>query len=570
MDNCQQEKNKVQQELLESQERYRVLVETIPDIIYELDTEGKFVFVSEAVEMLGYKPQELMGKHFSEIIHPDDIAKVSRETVLLQYKGKVTGDEEAPKLFDERRTGKRATKNLEVRLLHKNKRSTPEDYFYGEVHSSGNWQEVGQQKRFVGSIGIIRDITKRKIVEKILTRAKEELEMQTLELRKANDNIKKLYRELENKNKELQALDKLKSDFLSMVSHELRTPLTTIREGVSQVLDGALGPISQQQREFLSISLDDIERLERIINELLDISKIESGKLDLKLEYVDLVGLVKNICIIFGTQAQKKNLALRQNFSKENIGIFIDKDMISQVLTNLVGNAIKFTQEGYVEISIEDKDDFVECSVKDTGCGIAEENLPKIFEKFQQFSRVAGPGEKGTGLGLSIVKGIIDIHRGKLFVESKLNCGSKFSFILPKITLKEVMEDYIAKGLEEASSYNSSFSIINFGVNNFEALLKTIGPEKCNFVLGNLEQLVRLYLRKKSDLVIRENHPLFIILPLTEKTVAIKIMQRILSNFNNFLLTNRLNTLVSIYSKVFSFPQDCKTKDEFLNFLEIR
>jgi two-component system, OmpR family, phosphate regulon sensor histidine kinase PhoR len=233
-------------------------------------------------------------------------------------------------------------------------------------------------------------------------------------------------------------VDRLKTEFISTVSHELRTPLTTIRETVSQVLDGILGATTPEQREFLLICLEDIDRLTRIINDLLDISKIEARKIQLKPQMIDIVVLVKNVSMIFQTRFKEKGLELKTVLSGENIPAYADKDKIIQVLTNLVGNSLKFTEKGYIQISVEDKDDFVECSVFDTGRGISEEDLPKVFSKFQQFGRVDGPGERGTGLGLSIAKGIIEMHHGKFWVESRLNEWTKFSFTLPKANEKGV------------------------------------------------------------------------------------------------------------------------------------
>ncbi len=227
-------------------------------------------------------------------------------------------------------------------------------------------------------------------------------------------------------------VDRLKTEFISTVSHELRTPLTTIRETVSQVLDGILGPTTEQQREFLLICLEDIDRLTRIINDLLDISKIEARKIQLKPQMIDMVAVVKNVSMIFQSRFREKALELKTSFCRENIVAYADKDKIIQVLTNLVGNSLKFTEKGYIQISVDDKEEFVECSVFDTGRGISEEDLLKVFSKFQQFGRIDGPGERGTGLGLSIAKGIIEIHHGKFSVESRLNEWTKFSFTLPK------------------------------------------------------------------------------------------------------------------------------------------
>jgi len=231
---------------------------------------------------------------------------------------------------------------------------------------------------------------------------------------------------------ERKRLEKLKDEFVSNVSHELRTPLSIIKEGISLVLDGILGEVNPRQDNVLITAKDNIDRLSRIIDELLDISKIESGKLQLKRSRINLVDLIKRTAAGFEIKIKEKRLDLRMNFSGEEIFVYADVDKITEVFINLLGNAVKFTERGYIEISVQDRKDDVECYVKDSGMGIAEENLPKLFDKFQQFSRVSGPGERGTGLGLSIVKGLIKMHGGTIRAESRVAEGTKFIFTLPK------------------------------------------------------------------------------------------------------------------------------------------
>ena len=231
---------------------------------------------------------------------------------------------------------------------------------------------------------------------------------------------------------ERKRLERLKDEFVSNVSHELRTPLSIIKEAINLILDKIVGEVNQRQENVLVTAKDNIDRLTRIINELLDISKLEAGKLQLKKDNVDIVALIKKTVSSFKGKAGEKGLELKQNFSPAKIMLFIDADKITEVFINLLGNAVKFTDKGCIEISAEDKGSEVECFVRDTGIGIAEENLPKVFDKFQQFDRVSGPGERGTGLGLSIVKGIIEMHNGNIRVESRCGEGTKFTFVLPK------------------------------------------------------------------------------------------------------------------------------------------
>ena len=138
------------------------------------------------------------------------------------------------------------------------------------------------------------------------------------------------------------------------------------------------------------------------------------------------------MCYNFEPQVKKKGLELRQSFPKDNIDIVVDKEKIIQVFINLIGNSLKFVEKGFVEISVDEEDHQVVCRVSDSGKGISKENLPRVFNKFQQFGRVEGPGVTGTGLGLSICKGIVELHHGKIWVESELGKGTTFVFTLPQ------------------------------------------------------------------------------------------------------------------------------------------
>jgi len=230
-------------------------------------------------------------------------------------------------------------------------------------------------------------------------------------------------------------IEQMKDEFISSVSHELKTPLAIIKEVISLVIDEIPGKIVEAQRDILTTAQENIDRLSNIINSLLDISRIESGKLKLYTKPVNMSELIKNTVSDFKYLAEQKGILLDYKVPQAKVDIFCDADKIRQVLVNLIYNALKFTsQDGRIKVICNENGNEVIVSVQDTGIGISEENIPRLFDRFIQFDRKSGPGEKGTGLGLVISKGIVELHKGRVWVESKLNKGSEFYFSLPKLS----------------------------------------------------------------------------------------------------------------------------------------
>ncbi|MDD3295819.1 MAG: PAS domain S-box protein [Candidatus Omnitrophica bacterium] len=519
--------------LRKREELYRLLVQTIPDIIYEFDSQGNFIFVSDAVKELGYEPAELVGKNFKTFIHPSDYEAIDREITPPQDFGEVSGKRQTP-IDKELGIEIKATRGLEVKIIPRDNKEFFESLYYAEINASGEWEKPlnGQGWKFLGSIGVARNIGKRKKVEEKLRQAALEWE-RTFEsisdfvfiqnkdftIIKANKAFieamggepeavigKKCYQVLhkshapwpgcpfektltDNKphteeiddphiglpllvttspifddsgilignvhiakditeskkakegllraNEELRRLDKLKSEFVSVVSHELRTPLSITKEGISLVLDKVVGPLKEKQEKILGTARDNIDRLARIINNLLDVSKIEEGRVELKKEMVDLNVLIKEVIASFLPAAKDKKIQLKQDLSAGAVSVYVDKDAIVRVFTNLIGNAFKFTDKGFIKVTAAFKGDEVECAVSDSGRGIPPEDIKTVFDKFKQIRRAVGPGEKGTGLGLAIAKGIVEMHGGSIWAESPYQDkditiqGARFIFTLP-------------------------------------------------------------------------------------------------------------------------------------------
>ena len=235
--------------------------------------------------------------------------------------------------------------------------------------------------------------------------------------------------ELEKTNAQLKELDRMKSDFVANVAHELRTPLTLIKGNLDNIEKGFAGEVQPKQKEIISDVFRIVNRLARLVNDLLDLSKIESGKMEFKKEAVDIVGLAGEVVKDFEKTASEKKIGIKKEFPKGEVKIDADKDKLTQVFVNLMGNAIKFTDKGDVTIKMIELQDEVQVEIQDTGSGMDKDQIGRIFDKFV---RVIAEKKEGTGLGLPIAKDIVELHKGRIRVETSPGKGSIFIFNLPK------------------------------------------------------------------------------------------------------------------------------------------
>lgn len=260
-----------------------------------------------------------------------------------------------------------------------------------------------------------------------------------------------LYQELIETNHKLEKLERLKSEFISIVSHELRTPLTSIKNSLDILMSGRCGEITQAADKFLSMAMRNVQRLSGIINDLLDLSKIEAGKMDFNFAPTNINTVIGYVKSALSEVAKTKGLNLITSEAENLPDITADAQRLEQVLTNLVSNAIKFTPENktikissslvnskdiminkYFKDSIKLKDgNYVEVCVEDEGIGIAEKDLLHAFDKFAQIENSLSRKAGGTGLGLPIAKQLLEAHRGAIWCDSELHKGSKFYFVIP-------------------------------------------------------------------------------------------------------------------------------------------
>ncbi|OGP88792.1 MAG: hypothetical protein A2156_07275 [Deltaproteobacteria bacterium RBG_16_48_10] len=355
-------------------------------------------------------------------------------------------------------------------------------------------------------------------------------------------SLKDYAAELERANQDLKRIDQMKSEFVSVASHELRTPLASIKNAVQLILKGKTGEINEAQTKFLSMAERNIDRLTNILNDLLNCSRIESGKIEIKLEDLELKGILESTTSSLKPQADAKSIRLETVLSKNLPLVYGDREKIEQILTNLIGNALKFTPEGgqilisaepYQPSREEGTGQMVSVSIKDTGIGISEEHRQAIFEKFYQVEGSLHRSVGGTGLGLAITKGLVETMNGKIWVESELGKGSAFTFSLPvsKGERREPQFRYILdREFQHAQLNHTPLTLFFMEVSEQRAGMS-------EDLLIRLEEKAKKCFHRKSDRVLKtEREKLIVALCETDRKGAQVIQHRIKEEFDQYPL----------------------------------
>ena len=297
-----------------------------------------------------------------------------------------------------------------------------------------------------------------------------------------------LYEEIKDTNIKLEKLERLKSEFISIVSHELRTPLTSINSALDIILKGSAGEVNETAEKFLNLAKRNVKRLSAIIYDLLDLSKIEAGKMEFRFEKTNInltIELVKNT---LESLAKEQNILIETHLDNSLDMVYIDTQRMEQVLTNLISNAIKFTREnGKIEVKSSKiskeyiinnpfftnlpkdmSEEYVQVSVKDNGIGIAPENWSKVFEQFKQIENSLSRKTGGTGLGLPIAKRLMEAHKGFIWVNSELNKGSVFYLAIPLMSEKEIFKLSLEQDIQKAKQDRMNIALMSFCENIIE------------------------------------------------------------------------------------------------------
>jgi PAS domain S-box-containing protein len=384
------------QKKIRAEQRFRELLEAAPDAIIEVDEEGRIFVLNQVTEKLfGYSREELLGQRVEMLVPA--AARANHDKHRANYKNHPST----------RPMGS----TLKLEGQRKDGSLFPVEISLSPVKSDEGFRVTA----------VIRDVTDRRRAEDHLRAVQE----------KYNQELAERNQELAERNEQIERANRLKSEFLASMSHELRTPLHTVI-GFSELLEEQTqGPLNDKQKRFIDHIHRDSLHLLDLINDILDLSKIESGRLELHAEVFDLAGVLEECLRSIRPQAKTKELIIDTS-AVASLALDADRLRVKQVLMNLLSNAVKFTPQGgkiRVEAGMEGTD--AKITVIDTGIGIPPHEHESVFDKFYQVSATTKGVREGTGLGLAITKHLVEEHGGSIWVKSELGKGSAFSFTIP-------------------------------------------------------------------------------------------------------------------------------------------
>jgi PAS domain S-box-containing protein len=367
------ERKRAEAKIIRSEVKYRSLFERSNDAIILHDPEGQIIDVNKKTcEIFGYNEEELKQISIMELILPADRQEFTSSVISIQKEG---------------------SWRKEIRMIRPDGSVIYMDISALLLQTQENTIQV-----------VCRDVTDRVMTEAAMLSAKIEAE----------------------------TASRTKSEFLANMSHELRTPLNSIIGFSDVMLEGIAGKVDAKQERYLNHISNSGRHLLNIINDILDISKVEAGKMELEPDIIDVEAVIKEIVTITETLASRKKIRVITELCENMPNVLADRSKLRQIMYNLMGNAIKFTGEGgKISIITDFRENKLYVSVTDTGIGISREDQKKLFKPFSQIDASISRTYEGTGLGLALVKELVELHGGKIWVQSEPGRGSKFTFELP-------------------------------------------------------------------------------------------------------------------------------------------
>ncbi len=403
------ERERAEERMREREEYLTSITRGSADAIISLDEEGIIRTWNRGAELIfGYRPEEIVGEHSNRLV-PEELRQSGELELIAREveKGGYIRDYETERIAKD---GQRVKVQLTRTLLR------------------------DKEGRTIGCSVIFRDITDRKRAEEEIRQLAQELEekvrQRTKRLEEAYRELEKRNEELRRANEELRDLDRLKSEFVSMVSHELRSPLTNISGAVELILDLGADMDEETEREMLGVIGEESARLARLVQGVLDVSRIEARRLELKRQKVDLPPLLQRAVVNLKGGDSHHRFILPSEDSLPPV--WGDEDRIAQILFNLLDNAVKYSpQGGEIAVVAQAEGKEMVISISDQGVGISGREQRRLFEKFHRIDGSDSRENYGYGLGLYITKGLVEAHGGRIWLESTPGKGSTFSFTLP-------------------------------------------------------------------------------------------------------------------------------------------
>ncbi len=399
--------------------------QSIPDAAYLKDIKGRFVLVNDAyAKTVGLAPEQIVGKTNSDIFPPQEARKMTKVDEAVM------------------KTGKPAVDKIQKGVQQGRRQ---------QYISVTKVPRYGNKGKIVGLIGVIRDVT-------------ECVKFESPDKSKADQAKKK---------KMIKDLDKSKSEFIAAISHELRSPMAISLQLFLLIFDETAGPVNDKQREILVRMRYNMERLRKMIENLLDLSVMEGERLKLHYSLANLNDLIMESVDFFQKKAAEKGIKLKYYLPKRDVCIFVDRERIVQVIANLLNNAIKFTKKnGHIRVEVKLLEDKVRIGFIDTGIGISESGISKMFDKFVQVSSDNEVERKGIGMGLSIVKELVEKHDGEVWAESKMGVGTKVYFTLPRFYTVNLPPRHALDRIDKFLIHGISVYVVNVRIINHKEFIK--------------------------------------------------------------------------------------------------